>query len=448
MKKEWLLATGVAMVTLVVAIGLIRWFAPQLLGIPLDLQTVRISREIPPFFENVFRKEDIEGLDFALKDPYTNVRGRPLFGDLFGLGPHDLLGFRNRYIPNIADIVVIGDSQTYGLNAELANNWPSEVEWMLGDKKPVTYNMAVGGWCAIQYLGMFRYAAVFQPRVIVVAFYTGNDPDESVTLAYSAERWMPLRPDPHLNLSDRPPFPGFPTPPSEQWQAHFKGGTTITFTPSLRLVSNDTSYATVRAGYRIMEKTAQLMSKSASEANIRLVLTIIPTKELVYAERIRREGISANAEYTKLVRLERENIVGLAQLFKSLPNTEYVNMIEPLQHAAVANVQLYPSEQNGHPNPAGYRVIAATLAPVIGRYLPQSPQGLVGVSRDSNTFIPFLVTTDGLWKFGTEEIAIKNGWKFEEARIVAARDIAALPKLGIIDVVDPKRFGPRAIHGK
>lgn len=446
MKKEWILSIGVAAITLAVAIGLIRWFAPQLLGIPVDLQAVRVSKEVPPFFENVFRKEDVGSRDFLLKDPYTNIRARPLLVDLSGFGPHDLLGFRNRSIPDIADVITIGDSQTYGNNTVLAKNWPSQLEQILGDKRPVVYSMATGAWCAVQYLNMFSNATFFRPRVIVIAFYSGNDPDESVTLAYSVDHWAPLRPDPDLDLSDKPRFPGFPVPPSEQLPVRFKGGLMTVFTPSLRLVSNDTAHATVRAGYQIMEKVAQLMAKTASEVNIRLVLTVIPTKELVYAERVRHEKINVSADYTKLVEMERANIERLAQSFKLLPNVDYVDLVSALQKAASTNLELYPPAVDGHPMEAGNRVIADALAPAVGKYMVESPRGLVGIARDAKTVLLVLVTKEGLWMFSTKEIARKNGWGEDQLRIVNVRDIAALPVMGTINVVDPKKFGPRAIR--
>jgi lysophospholipase L1-like esterase len=446
MKKEWVLSIGVVAITLVVAIGLIRWFAPQLLGIPVDLQAVRVSKEVPPFFENVFRKEDVGSRDFLLKDPYTNIRARPLLVDLSGFGPHDLLGFRNRSIPDIADVIAIGDSQTYGNNTVLAENWPSQLEQILGDKRSVVYSMATGGWCAVQYLNMFSNATFFRPRVIVIAFYSGNDPDESVTLAYSVDHWAPLRPDPNLDLSDKPRFPGFPVPPSEQLPVRFKDGLTTIFTPSLRLVSNDTAHATVRAGYQIMETVAQLMAKTASEVNIRLVLTVIPTKELVYAERVRHEKINVSADYTKLVEMERANIEHLAQSFKLLPNVEYVDLVSALQKSASTNLELYPPAADGHPVAAGNRVIADALAPAVGKYMVESPRGLVGIVRDAKTVLPMLVTKDGVWMFSTKEIANKNGWGDDQIRIVNVRDIAALPVMGTINVVDPKKFGPRAIR--
>lgn len=448
MKKEWMLLIGMVTVTLMVTVGLIRWFAPQLLGIPVDLQAVRVSKEIPPFFENMFRQQDFETRDFLLKDPYTNVRGRPLFIDLSGLGPHDLLGFRNKYVPNVADVIAIGDSQTYGSNTILAANWPSQLESLLGDKRAAVYSMATGGWGAVQYLNMFTYATLFRPRVIVIAFYTGNDPDESVTLAYSMEHWAPLRPDPRLNLSDKPRFPGFPAPPSEQWQAHFKSGMTITFTPSLRLVSNDTAYATVRAGYEIIEKVAQLITQNAGDAGVHVVLTVIPTKELVYAERVRREEINSSPEYAKLVELEWANIDRLAKSFKQLPNSEYVDLAGPLQKAALTNDPLYPSEPDGHPLEFGNRVIATTIALAVRKHLTQPPRGLVGVMDGPKKVIPFLVTAKGLWRFATTELAVNNGWNPDQIRIVLPRDIAALPQMGVINFVDRKKFGPRAARAQ
>ncbi len=446
MKKEWVLSIAVVAVTLVVAIGLIRWYAPQLLGIPVDLQAVRVSKEVPPFYENVFRKEDVESREFLLKDPYTNIRARPLFIDLTSLGPHDLLGFRNRSIPDVADVVAIGDSQTYGNNTVLSENWPSQLKGDLRDKQPVVYSMATGGWCAVQYLNMFSNATFFRPRVIIIAFYTGNDPDESVTLAYSVDHWAPLRPDPDLDLSDKPRFPGFPAPPSEQLPVHFKGGVTTVFTPSLRLVSNDTTYATVRAGYQIMEKVARLMSRTAHEVNIHLVLTVIPTKELAYAERVRREGVKVSADYQKLVEMERANIDRLAQSFKLLPNVEYVDLVNPLQKAAATNQLVYPPGADGHPMAAGNRVIAAALAPAIDKYLVKPPLGLVGIVTDSKAVVAFLVTKDGLWEFANKNIAAKNGWHTSQIHIVDVRDLVTLPSMGTIYDVNPKKYGPLALR--
>jgi lysophospholipase L1-like esterase len=448
MKREWVLLVVVVGVTLLLTLGSIRYFAPQLLNIPVDLQTVRVSKEVPPFYENVFRKEDHRSGDFLLKDPYTNVRARPLYYDVSGrTGPHDVLGFRNSYVPDVADIVTIGDSQTYGNNAALPDNWPSQLGKRLRDRSATVYNMAVGGWSAVQYQNMVTYASVFLPRVVIVAFYSGNDPQESVLLAYADERWAPLRPEARVDITSIPPSPGFPPAASEQWEVRFRDGSMTTFVPALRLVSNDSAYETVRAGYQIMEKAARLMATTAQEANFRLVFTIIPTKELVYAEKLRRDGISPKADYEKLVVLERENIDRLAQSFRALTNVEYVDLVVPLQKAALGTELLYPQGVNGHPLPAGYRVVAEALESVIKRHVSYPPRGLIAIDRGNGRIVPMLVNREGVWNFGSKEIMAANGWMpNDELRRVELRDIVSLPARGMITVVDPGRFGPDSMR--
>ena len=446
MKKEWILLVAVVGVTLTLTIGLVRWFAPQLLGIPLDLQAVQVSKKVPPFYENIFRKEDYSSVGFLLKDPYTNVRNKPLYFDASTLGPHDILGFRNRGVPNVADVVVIGDSQTYGNNVYLSDNWPNQLATQLARKKTVIYSMATGGWGAVQYLEMFRHATVFQPRVVVVAFYSGNDPHESLTMAYSQKRWESLRDDTDVDLDQHPPNVGFPPPASETWEVRFPDGLVTTFSPSLRLISNDTDYQTVAAGYEVMFKAAGLMVSIASQGNIKLVFTIIPTKELVYAQRIHRDHVKPSVAYEKLVTREKINIERLAVRLRKLSGVEYVDVVAPLQSAAMKKFPLYPSNMNGHPVKTGYRVIAEAIYPTVERLLPKPIQGVMAIRHGRDGLQPMFVDKNGVWIFASQEVFSGNGWHLNNIPIVTLRDLAHLPMAGTIGSIDRKRFGPRAVR--
>jgi len=179
MSREWLLLGLSVSVTLALAVALLRWWAPGLLGITPDLRVVRVSEEVVPFYENVFRVP--EGEEFILEDPHLLVRARPLEPPGY-LGPTDILGFRNRAVLTAPDVIAIGDSQTFGLNAPLRGNWPSRLREELARQKAQVYSMATGGWGAVQYLDMVRKASVFGPKVVIVAFYSGNDPMESFRL--------------------------------------------------------------------------------------------------------------------------------------------------------------------------------------------------------------------------------------------------------------------------
>ena len=52
--KQWLVLVAAVTVTVSLTLGIIRWQAPQLLGIPVDLQLVQVSKKVAPFFDGVF----------------------------------------------------------------------------------------------------------------------------------------------------------------------------------------------------------------------------------------------------------------------------------------------------------------------------------------------------------------------------------------------------------
>ena len=198
MEKEWVLIVASVSLTAIITLTLTRWFAPQLLGLPVDLQMVRVAKEVPPFFDGVFRPEDYAGQEYIIRDPYI-TRAKPLLPVFLNVGPNDLLGFRNRNVPNIADIITIGDSHTYGNNAFLERNWPNSMVESMKHHTPVLYNMSVGGWGAAEYFEIFNKALYLQPKVIIVAFYTGNDALDTFMKVYSDQRWKSLRLNPRLN---------------------------------------------------------------------------------------------------------------------------------------------------------------------------------------------------------------------------------------------------------
>jgi lysophospholipase L1-like esterase len=439
MRKEWLLLFISIAATVVIALGLIRWLAPDLLGGPTDLQLVQLDEKVPAFYRGVFRKEHFSYKDFQLKDPLTRVRNHPLFPRVDALGPHDILGFRNGGVPVVADIVTIGDSITYGNNAIMEQNWPSQLQTAINRDDVNVYNISTGGWGAVQYLDMFGNATLFKPRVIVVAFYTGNDPLESFSMVYGNEHWSWLVPDADLSASDAPSVT-FPAPEAERWAVAFQDGVSTVFTPTLRLASNQ-DHRAVKAGYDIMAGVAEHINKLAQKGGVNVVFTIIPTKELVFAEKIKREGVTAPDDYALLVQQESKNINRLAAAISSLPNAGYIDLLTPLQHAALGATNLYTSTIDGHPAAAGYRVIGETIAQEISEFIPDRASGLYAL-QNGDTYQILLVNQDGIWNFQSEELIEKNGWPPGTLPSIQRRDTVNLLHHGDITTVDKARFGP------
>ncbi len=442
MKRNLFLAIASTLLTLAVALGMLRWLAPGLLGIAPDLQLVRVAKRVPPFFENVFSSGEASDVDFLLRDPLTVNRGRPFYPDQVFIGSHDVLGFRNRSVPATADVVTIGDSQTYGKNAPIDLNWPGYLGAMLSDRKAVVYNMSVGGWEAPQYLYILDKALQLAPQVVVVAFYSGNDPIGSFMQAYGAEHWSDLRLDASLTAKDTPPS-HWPPKPEEMWRVRFADGSGTVFTPHTRLTSNLPSHRAVDAGWSIMGEVAHRIDRKVGEVGARAVFTVIPTKELVYAQRVEAEGLQPPDAYRSLVSEEEARIRALAAGIRALAHSTWVDVVGPLQRAALSEL-LYRSDGDGHPIPPGYEIIANVLNPVVRSALVAPGTGLLFL-RAGQAVYPLLVRGGALWVFNSMETVAANGWRFADGTWVQPRQIAGLPYAGAIATADPGRFGPGAV---
>ena len=121
-------------------------------------------------------------LEETVKDERLGWRGNPKHPD------HDRKGFRNKFVPNEAAIVALGDSQTYGTNVAPDQAWPQQLE-ILGKIK--TYNMGIGGYGPPQSLLLLEEAINLKPKLIIEAFYAGNDLYDSYHLIYDRKVKLP-----------------------------------------------------------------------------------------------------------------------------------------------------------------------------------------------------------------------------------------------------------------
>lgn len=368
MQKELSTILAVTLVTIIITLTAIRFFAPHLLGVevPVDLQMVQVAKEVPPFFDGVFRDADRASTEWMIPDPYIK-RHKPFLANHVSSGPHDLLGFRNESVPNQADIIAIGDSQTYGANATMEQSWPFQLRESLSPDRPSVYSMAVHGWGAIEYLEIFRKAIFFSPKLIIIAFYTGNDPAETFRLAYGNEKWERYRANDNLSTADYPTA-SWPPPASEQEYLIFRDGSERGFTPKMRGISNLRLPAVDKA-YSIMAKTAQEIGEIAGKEKVQVLFTVIPTKELVHARRAEIEGLRVSEDFAALVRAEKEQIIHFSAQLSAIQGCDYVDIVADLQELAMGGRAIYPSTSDGHPLPEGYAAIARLLAPAVRRLL-------------------------------------------------------------------------------
>ena len=121
----------------------------------------------------------------TIKDEVLGIRVVP------GAAGFDEWGFRNRRVPETADIVAIGDSHTYGNNARMSESWPYVVGRITGLS---VYNLALGGYGPNQYFHLLTTRAVkLRPRWVVCGLYLGDDFENAFLMTYGTAHWAGLR---------------------------------------------------------------------------------------------------------------------------------------------------------------------------------------------------------------------------------------------------------------
>ena len=168
------------------------------------------------------------------------------------------------------------------------------------------------------------------------------------------------------------------------------------------------------AGYAIMEKMAAEMAARLAEAGVAGAFTIIPTKELAYAKKVAAGNVNVNDEYRQLVSDEKRNLDELAAAIRKLPNVTYVDVLGPLQKAALTDTILYPESGDGHPIAAGYGVVPRLV----------------------------IINDEGQWSISRPEAIEGNGWSTQKVPLLPIADVANIPYRGELISIEPARFGP------
>jgi len=293
------------------------------------------------------------------------------------LGFPDGIGFRDDGITPPVDSVFIGDSYVWGYGVELADSLSERYEALSGGD---AVNLGMTSWTSpIQYARILdRYGVPLKPRYAFVEALVQNDfGDLPNFLAWEAsgspksypewttDRVMRYEPDAlsyklrrffydHSALgrllSDRIQF-GLNNPDSPP------GGAIARVTADgLDLHLNRAEFPDARAGadpeqVRLFRQALVTMRDTAARAGIRLVVVVLPTKELVYQNRFPDAASRAARDWRYDVLLELLRETGIPHL----------DLLPVLRAAAADGApQLYFAEDT-HWNARGHDVAARAL---------------------------------------------------------------------------------------
>lgn len=309
---------------------------------------------------------------------------------------HDEWGFRNESVPERVEIVTIGDSMTYGNGANAYNSWPAWLERLSGRS---VYNLGMGGYGPLQYEHLLESRAIsLEPSLVVVGLYFGNDLLDAYRIAYGLDHWKHLR------------RPGFPLVelhapgrfthedvPFRKWLGRnsvlyrFVGRAVgqpvrtflaarrepppgvvhisdpdlqTAFIPVDLLRVLDRDHENVREGQRLAMEALARMNETARASGARFLVALLPTKELVYADRLaNRPELPYADSIAKLLASESETRLEV-MAFLDERGIAFVDLLPRLRSAAREG-PVYPGNEDGHPVAAGYRAIAEAIAEAI-----------------------------------------------------------------------------------
>jgi lysophospholipase L1-like esterase len=387
-------------------------------GLALGEVSLRIYSALVPRRSNILSRA---WTPITVKDPRLGIRPNPAHPE------HDDNGYRNAAILKEAFVVAMGDSHTYGTGVRPDQNWPSQLAAATGK---TVYSMASGGWGPTQCLLLFDQALALHPRLIVLAWYDGNDFYDSFANVYYDHQLEDLKTSdpkaagvireaeakellktrfsrvfrqqqgrdtegddgkatPSLGARTRdfleehsrlyrlcavlcraalrrlrhaePGQPAGAGRPGPSYLQPFDSGSAHTvFEPAYRLFAMDLDEPRIAEGHRIGLEAIEKMKSLADAAGVHFLVLLLPTKELAFRQAV--AGTPAYAgEYRECIDKEayaREK----AMEFLRSSGIRYLNPLPALQESLARGVPPYPGSSDGHPNPAGYRIIAGVVA--------------------------------------------------------------------------------------
>jgi len=326
---------------------------------------------------------------------------------------HDALGFRNREVPAHAEVVAIGDSNTYGVSAPREGSWPHQLAGLLGSS---VYNMGLGGFGPLQYLHLARVTAKpLKPRVWVVGFYFGNDLMDAYYLAQGSPHWKDWRVtagdaggntafDQAARTAPAKRFEGLrnwlarhsllysvlratvlprfaaqereqlvrQSAPDQQWawSDPAQPGVRTVFTPRSRLAAIDLGHASVREGLQISQRALTAIQAEADSQGVKLIVVLIPTKERAYCAYLKQMAAPLPANHVSLCDAEDRAKAELTQSMDA-GKLRYIDAIGALEAKIAQHVALYPADSDGHLQSTGYGVVAQVVADAVRRHAPR-----------------------------------------------------------------------------
>ena len=307
-----------------------------------------------------------------LVDPLLRFRGNPAFPE------HDFKGFRNPGVYDRADVVLLGDSMTYGAEVSPDETWGHVLATETG---AAVYNMAISGWGPSQAAFVLPDALALKPKTVLYGFYFGNDlvdvlvvppPPEASGESRNPETEVAVPCDRGVRRGGR----GFVSRHSlvhglvrdvfrtsagpRAIRTTFQGARYRTvFSAPYYLCFLDRSDPRIRRGFQIVKSVVLGMARDVEDAGAAFAVALLPTKESVFAPRV--TDLDAHEGLAALVAAESRLRDELTDVLRA-NGVPVIDLLPPLRGAPE---QPFPRGADNHPNVTGHRAIGLAVAKFI-----------------------------------------------------------------------------------
>lgn len=293
-----------------------------------------------------------------------------------GTSGYDEWGFRNDAVPHSANVVVLGDSQTFGVSASRHNSWPVRLQHLTGQS---LYSLALGGYGPVQYYHLLKTKALaLNPKLIIVGLYLGNDFYDAYVLTHPTDREEITLDHPRKKLFGS----------VRNWLAHnsvmyriasynlgdamrflearsyahsetvivnnAEHGIRTALTPLKHLRGMNLQDKAIREGFNLTLDLISKMNALCVERGVNFLVVLIPTKGTVLADYVQEN------EQTKRVLNNEREAVRIIKEHLTKSDIGYLDVLPALKEAATTKT-IYPQNEDDHPNATGYATVAKAI---------------------------------------------------------------------------------------
>lgn len=359
-------------------------------------------------------------LRYHLSPPWTrNLVPDPLLGCRMSpyYAGHDSRGYRNDRDSLSSNLLVIGDSQTYGFGAAPQGSWPRQLEGLSGKS---LYNAGVGGYGPCEYEVVLDELLSLRPETVLVGLYLGNDAanayasvyvegrfphlkttdptiladmsaaDSRATLAQLAGPFEPgagesparfslaqyssllglARSARHL-LSESPERPlrsgfedSFEAARKRPFRLAFDGAKqfrTVFRSPRYDALAVNLGDPRIREGLRITKTVLLSIQAKLKQHDIRMFVVVIHNKPYIYSEIVRTHQPDIDTSFFALVELEQQ-LTAEVESFLDTQRIAHLDTASAMRSRFSLGTSPYHPSDDHHPNDIGYAAIAEAIA--------------------------------------------------------------------------------------